>query len=113
MAFHLRIGECWVRCIQETEERKDLKASAPEPATKRRKIVQHSLPEARREKTMHLPQFKQSVYSKQSYYLMIIFYQKSITLLPVKLHWRFYLTDQIAMHEFINKIGELSIYFRK
>ena len=42
------------------EERKDLNASAPEPATKRKKIVQHSLPEARKEKVVHLPQIVQS-----------------------------------------------------
>ena len=50
IAFRLRIGECRARCIQEMEERKDLKASAPKPATKRRKVVQHSLLEARRER---------------------------------------------------------------
>ena len=61
MAFCLRIGECWARCIQEMEERKDLKAIAPEPAAKRRKVVQHFLPEARREKAVHLPQFVQFV----------------------------------------------------
>ena len=59
MAFRLRIGECWARCIQEMEKRKDLKAGAPDPATKCRKVVQHSLPEARREKAVHLPQFVQ------------------------------------------------------
>ena len=50
MAFRLRIRECWARCIQEMEERKDLKAGAPEPPTKRRKVVQNFLPEARMER---------------------------------------------------------------
>ena len=45
------------------KERKDLKVSAPEPATKRRKVVQHSLPEARREKAVHLSHFVQSAQS--------------------------------------------------
>ena len=53
--------------------------------------------------------------NKHSKFIEIVkvFYQKSITLLPVKLHCQFYLTDQIAMHEFFNKICQLSIYYSK
>ena len=53
------------RCIQVMKERKDLKASAPEPAIKHRKVVQHPLPEARKEKDVYLPQFVKSAQSNR------------------------------------------------
>ena len=40
--------------------------------------------------------------------LLKVFQQKSITLL-VQSNRRLYLTDQIAMHKFINKIGQISM----
>ena len=45
----------------EIEEREEEEADiTPGPSTKRRKAVQHPLPEARKEKAVHLPQFAQS-----------------------------------------------------
>ena len=50
MAFRLRVGECWARRIVEIEEREERKEAdiTPGPFTKRRKVVQHPLPEARK-----------------------------------------------------------------
>ena len=56
MAFRLRVGKCWARRIVEIEEREEEEADiTPGPSTKRRKAVQHPLPEARKEKAVHLP----------------------------------------------------------
>ena len=63
MAFRLRVGECWARRIVEIEEREEESDITPGPSTKRRKVVQHPLPEVRKEKAVHLPQFVQSAQS--------------------------------------------------
>ena len=65
MDFLHRIGECWIREIQEPKDVPDDGDEDDQPATKRRKVVQHSSNEVRKDKAAHLAEFVSSSQSNR------------------------------------------------
>ena len=63
--FRHRIGECWIREIQEPEDVPDNGDEGDQPATKRRKVFQHHSNEVRKYKAAHLAEFVSSSQSNR------------------------------------------------
>ena len=63
--FRHRIGKCWIREIQEPEDVPDDGYEDDQPATKKRKVVQHPSNEVRKDKAAHLAEFVSSSQSNR------------------------------------------------